>query len=158
MSLDDAYLRDQLRAFRHQIRRNFWFQGQAPAQPMARWAYANDISVVVTGWPEFWATVSAEMVEPQERQLRRAWWDLLDSADASLGAPITDSLNSLLHAFDKNPGSYASWVQKAVIAGEDVHIDPGPRKPPSEFAMDTADERLRYESAWADEDRRASSG
>src|SRR5262249_27714804 len=55
MSLEDAYLREQITRFRNDIQSIFWFNSEFPEEP-AKWARSkeNRVEMLPVSWPEFW--------------------------------------------------------------------------------------------------------
>jgi SIR2-like domain len=71
MNLDDQYLREQLREFRHEVGRVFWFR-TAQRDASTEFAEAHRIEVVtLSGWPQFWTAVSTTLKSPCHRDVEK---------------------------------------------------------------------------------------
>jgi len=88
MSLDDEYLRAQIREGRDQIDDIFWFNS-AFREDQLDWAEKARVQVVEIPWDDFWAYGTRLRVEINEWQLHVAWWLALTLAlDEAQGGHI----------------------------------------------------------------------
>ncbi len=93
MSLDDAYLREQIALHRASLRSVYWFNSAFPPALQA-WAEAHDVTTVTVPWADFWAHWSAVRVALDEAELARAWYATIDEAAAEAeGGPLTGLLS-----------------------------------------------------------------
>lgn len=90
MSLEDAYLREQIRSFREQIATVYWFVDGCTDGTRA-WAWANDITLVEQPWPKFWERVEAILPGPiSEERAYRSWlWNVNEAFCECFGRPQT---------------------------------------------------------------------
>jgi SIR2-like domain len=110
MSLEDAYLREQLSRFRQQIRKIFWFttlakpRTRSPSDEVAAWASWADIKVVDAGsWPEFWEAVGAWLPMPDDLCLLNAWEFVCKKADDHLEGRIREIANFMKSRISGEP-------------------------------------------------------
>lgn len=74
MSLEDAYLREQIQNFRSQIRTIIWFLKDQPSGEILKWSWKNKVDVIeVSSWGEFWDAVEQELPNPNAEKSLHAW-------------------------------------------------------------------------------------
>lgn len=90
MSLEDRYLREQLKSFRSQIGAIYWFVDSVQPDDEA-WAWSNNVILVQQPWPTFWARVQAILPGPlEEAQLYQTWRIVMTEAyNECFGRPLT---------------------------------------------------------------------
>lgn len=135
MSLDDEYLREQLSSFRDQINQVWWFQDRELPPDLARWAYENQIHVCCSEWPAFWTAVERVMSCPDRKNLAGAWRTTLIQADFCLHGPASLDANSFLRHWPDDLELQVKLLQRALMAGEDIYVDPQSPRWPTDFAM-----------------------
>jgi len=80
MSLEDEYLRQQLRSFRSQIGTIYWFVDSATEGTKA-WAWQNDLTLVEQPWPAFWEAAERILPGPvKEDWLYDTWSSVVHEA------------------------------------------------------------------------------
>jgi hypothetical protein len=73
MSLEDQYLREQIRSFRRQIDTIYWFTDRVSAETES-WAWSNNVTLVRQPWPVFWDRVASILPGPiREARLCQTW-------------------------------------------------------------------------------------
>jgi hypothetical protein len=129
MSLDDAYLRDHLRAHRDQINRVRWFDAEPQLRKHESWATEARVTLVPVEWPEFWATIGRSLGGQVRRAgVLTAWFHVLNVAMQELveGGPaqqlarlaesipdlsgsgeraVAESKTTYRHVFDEGEGA-----------------------------------------------------
>jgi hypothetical protein len=126
MSLQDAYLREQLDAFRTQIRGIIWVT-QPPIEPdVEAWCYRSQVEVIQTKWPEFWDAVQQDLPTPPAHHLAYEWLQLVQYAFACLGQPLTEMTNTIIGTGPGpvDPATMANWYWKASMHGEQPTYSP----------------------------------
>jgi hypothetical protein len=107
MSLEDTYLREQIAAFRNEMREVLWFQVGSPQEATAHWAWSHDITCIDVGsWPQFWTAIDREFIigdeeerDITERKCLQAWAiTLLDAYRMSLGVSMHVARRNMLAA------------------------------------------------------------
>jgi hypothetical protein len=144
MSLEDAYLREQVELFREQIKSIFFFTANPPVDSIAEWSWRNGIRTVVAPWDRFWKAVATELPGPNELDLHLAWLSVLLAACSSSGTPTANGINVLINELDAKPEELDRWISEAKLKGEKVELRPGlpqfPNTPDSvcQFVRNTA--------------------
>lgn len=88
MSLDDEYLREQLRDFRSEIGRVFWFcEGSSDASSKIEWMRSCNIEVInLETWEQFWEAVGSTLESPPAADLDRCLARIAHSVGAGQSA------------------------------------------------------------------------
>ena len=96
MSLEDAYLREQITRFRDDVKSIFWFNSEFQEAP-AKWAQANRVDMLPVNWSEFWSWwLKDRGFELDEENLCGAWYRVLSEAwDEVRGGAATVFKSSL---------------------------------------------------------------
>jgi len=126
MSLEDTYLREQLRSFRRQIDTIYWFVDGTSEQDKA-WAWANNVAVVDQPWCAFWQKAEAILPCPiREESLYQTWLIAVGEAfNECFGRQptyrhIAVRLNGMTgRGEDVPPGILDEWRWLARLQGED---------------------------------------
>jgi len=126
MSLDDAYLREQLRAFRSQIDTIYWFaSGVRPDDES--WAWANGVTLVRQPWATFWERVEAILPGPtSEVSLHRSWLQAVTEACNERFGRTQTCRSIAIHLGQSGSVDAATldeWRWLARIRGEDGNVD-----------------------------------
>jgi hypothetical protein len=90
MSLNDAYLREQIQEFRRSLGDVYWFDSTFPPD-LVRWASRHEITMVPVDWPDFWNVTASLPVNIDVSDLCSAWYLAVNEATeeaegGSLGA------------------------------------------------------------------------
>ena len=99
MSLEDEYLREQITAFRGDLKDIFWFNSRFEKAP-AEWAKANNVHMLRTEWAAFWEWWFTDRArEVSEEHLCAAWYRVLTEAwDEVRGGAAINTYLSLAQA------------------------------------------------------------
>ena len=133
MSLEDAYLREQITRFRNGIQSIFWFNSEFPEEP-AKWARSkeNRIEMLPVSWPEFWNWWKDRAHKPDEGGLYAAWYRTLSEAseevqggeatllarllaDAGVGSETSERLNEIAGELGEPSDQHSSEEFSGVV-------------------------------------------
>lgn len=126
MSLEDAYLREQIAVFRNEMQEVLWFQVGQPQPEAAHWAWAHAVTCINVGdWPHFWTAIDREFVIKDEnerdvtdRKCLHAWViTLLDAYRMSLGVSMHVARRKVLAALGAPHSVLLSTDQGLADAG-----------------------------------------
>jgi SIR2-like protein len=126
MSLEDAYLREQIRSFRSQIDTIYWFM-DAPSDEDKSWAWANNVTIVQQPWAVFWERAEDILPCPiREECLYQTWLIAVGEAfkECSGRQPTSRYVAVRLNGMtsrgeDVPPAVLDEWRWLAKLQGED---------------------------------------
>lgn len=100
MSLDDYYLREQLGAFRGQIRKIIWFTDRQiePNSNLHYWIWRHEVSVIPVNWSVFWETVGQILPAPNKQEIAWRWISICMNASYA----TTPAFSRLLKAYQEH--------------------------------------------------------
>ena len=131
MSLDDLYLREQIRSFRRQIDTIYWFVNADTAAKNEAWAWENNVTLVEQPWSLFWNRVEEALPGPiQEERLYQTWLIMvLEAFHELFGRSHTDRSTAIrLHGHTSkgepvDPAIVEEWRALARARGETGDVD-----------------------------------
>jgi hypothetical protein len=106
MSLDDEYLRSQIKEFRSSLGAVYWFDSQF-SESAGAWADCNRITRIKVDWSDFWSYWGELRVEMTQTDLERAWYlAVSQAAEEAAGGSFGALLRSAgQHSRDAEAGS-----------------------------------------------------
>jgi hypothetical protein len=93
LGLSEQETHDQIREYRRDLRRIYWFSTKEFAEKQAEFCRKADIDIVLLdSWRAFWETWDIIQVDISEPQLHQAWHTIVVEAAAECGGGRADSL------------------------------------------------------------------
>jgi hypothetical protein len=106
MSLDDQYLRDQIRDYRGEMDEILWFNSKERFnEANLEWARANRVTTVVMGWKEFWAKWADPLIDVRQEDLCAAWYRVIEEAALELEGGALGDLSRATAHFKPTPAT-----------------------------------------------------